>query len=149
MLLTRIEPGASYVGAVLPALLVFGLGLAAIVSPVTATALAAVDERHAGMASAVNNAVSRVAQLLAVAVLPIAAGLEGADYQSPGAFTDAFKTAMLIGAAMSAAGGIVAAVTVRSDVLTGVAEPATRRHCGIEGAPVRACPGMEQPAEAA
>ena len=147
-MLTRIEPGATYVATVLPALLVFGVGLGCLVSPVTATALAAVDDRHAGMASAVNNAVSRVAQLLAVAVLPIAAGLQGDDYQSPGASTDAFRTAMFIAGAMAAAGGLVAAVTIRRDVLAGASEPEARHHCGIEGAPVRACSDVEHQAAA-
>lgn len=70
VLMTRIGPGASYGTVVLPAVVVFGLGLAATVAPVTAAALAAADERHAGVASGVNNAVARTAGLLAVALLP-------------------------------------------------------------------------------
>ena len=53
----------------LPAVLVFGLGLAATVAPLTATVLDSVEERHVGIASGVNNGVSRVAGLLAIAVL--------------------------------------------------------------------------------
>ena len=53
----------------LPAILVFGLGLSATVAPLTATVLDSVEERHVGIASGVNNGVARVAGLLAIAVL--------------------------------------------------------------------------------
>ena len=69
LLMRRIDPGDSYLGAVLPAVVVFGLGLSLVVAPVTATVLAAADERHAGVASGVNNAVARTAGLVAVAAL--------------------------------------------------------------------------------
>lgn len=70
-LMARIQPGAGYVTTVLPAAFVFGLGLALTVAPLTATVLAAAEQRYAGVASGVNNAVARVAQLLAVAGLPV------------------------------------------------------------------------------
>ena len=63
---------APYVGDVLPGVIVFGLGLSLLVAPLTATVLAAVDARHAGVASGVNNAVARAAGLIAVAALPVA-----------------------------------------------------------------------------
>ena len=69
LLLTRIDPSADYVSEVLPGILVFGLGLAATVAPLTATVLDSVSEHHAGVASGVNNGVSRVAGLLAIAIL--------------------------------------------------------------------------------
>src|ERR1700728_651470 len=69
LLLVRVDQRADYVSEVLPALLVFGLGLAMLVAPLTATVLGAVDEDHAGVAAAVNTTLSRVAQLFAVAVL--------------------------------------------------------------------------------
>jgi EmrB/QacA subfamily drug resistance transporter len=69
LLLVRIGAGASYVSEVLPGIAVFGLGLAATVAPLTATVLAAVEPEHAGVASAINNMVSRVAGLLAIAAL--------------------------------------------------------------------------------
>ncbi len=56
LLLRRIGPDATYLGDVLPAVLVFGLGLAATVAPLTATVLAAAPDRQAGVASGVNNA---------------------------------------------------------------------------------------------
>ena len=75
LLMTRIGPGASYVTEVLPAVLVLALGLATTVAPLTTTVLAAADDSDAGVASAINNTVARVAGLLAVAVIPVAAGL--------------------------------------------------------------------------
>lgn len=69
LLLLRVGSGADYVADVLPGILVFGLGLAATVAPLTATVLDSVEERHVGIASGVNNGVSRVAGLLAIAVL--------------------------------------------------------------------------------
>jgi EmrB/QacA subfamily drug resistance transporter len=69
LLLARVDQRADYLSEVLPALLVFGLGLAMLVAPLTATVLGAVEEDHAGVAAAVNTTLSRVAQLFAVAVL--------------------------------------------------------------------------------
>jgi EmrB/QacA subfamily drug resistance transporter len=69
LLLARVDQHADYLSEVLPALLVFGLGLAMLVAPLTATVLGAVREDHAGVAAAVNTTLSRVAQLFAVAVL--------------------------------------------------------------------------------
>ena len=69
LLLIRIDTGASYLVDVLPGLLVFGVGLSATVAPLTATVLDSVDEHRVGVASGVNNGVSRVAGLLAIAIL--------------------------------------------------------------------------------
>jgi EmrB/QacA subfamily drug resistance transporter len=69
MLLLRVGSDPNYLTDVLPGLIVFGLGLSATVAPLTATVLDSVDERHVGIASGVNNGVSRVAGLLAIAVL--------------------------------------------------------------------------------
>ena len=74
LLMLRIDPGDSYVSSVLPAVIVYGIGLTLVVAPVTATVLAAADSRHSGVASGINNAVARVAGLLAVAVLPARRG---------------------------------------------------------------------------
>jgi len=69
LLLLRVGSNADYVTDVLPAILVFGLGLSATVAPLTATVLDSVEERHVGIASGVNNGIARVAGLLAIAIL--------------------------------------------------------------------------------
>ncbi len=111
LLLARVGPGAGYLTDVLPAVAVFGLGLATTVAPLTAAVLAAVDDDHMGVASGVNNAVARVAGLLAVAVLPAAVGLDLAA--GPEALTDGVRRAMLAGAALAVVGGLVAYLTIR------------------------------------
>ena len=68
LLLTRMGADASYVGDVLPGVLVFGLGLSATVAPLTATALNSVAENRVGVASGINNAVARIAGVLAIAI---------------------------------------------------------------------------------
>jgi EmrB/QacA subfamily drug resistance transporter len=123
LLMTRIEPGDSYVSSVLPAVIVFGLGLTLVVAPVTATVLAAADARHSGIASGINNAVSRVGGLLAVAVLPLVAGLTGDAFYSPAAMTDGFHMAMLVCAGLAAAGGLLAWATISDVVLHAEPEP--------------------------
>jgi EmrB/QacA subfamily drug resistance transporter len=69
LMLTRVGAHPNYVADVLPGMLVFALGLSATVAPLTATALDSVGDRHMGVASGINNGVSRVAGLLAIAVL--------------------------------------------------------------------------------
>ena len=75
--MAAIGPGASYVAVVLPAAVVFGIGIGTLVAPLTAAVLAAVSTREAGLASGINNAAARLAGLLATAVLPLAAGIGG------------------------------------------------------------------------
>ncbi|MBN8866500.1 MAG: MFS transporter [Solirubrobacterales bacterium] len=116
LMLTRIEPGDGYVSGILPAVVVFGAGLTLVVAPVTATVLAAADSRQAGVASGINNAVSRVGGLLAVAVLPVIAGLTGDSFYDPVKMSDGFHVAMVACAALAAAGGALAWVTISSDV---------------------------------
>lgn len=144
LLMTTITAGDGYLTSVLPAVVVLGAGLATTVSPLTSTALAAVDQRHAGVASGVNNTIARTAQLVAVAVVPLAAGITGAAYRDPAAFAAGFRTAMLITAALAAAGGLIALVTIRNPLASGPAEAAEPRrqryHCGVDGPPLERCP---------
>ena len=78
-MLQRVDAHIDYVTDLLPALLLFALGLSATVAPLTATVLADADESNAGIASGVNNAIARVAGLLAVAALgAVVAGQFGA-----------------------------------------------------------------------
>jgi len=135
-LMVRIGPNTSYVVDVLPAATVFGLGLALTVAPLTATVLAAAPDRHAGLASGVNNAVARVAGLLAVAALPLVAGLTGEAYADPELLDPSFRTAMVVCAGLLTAGGLLSAVTIRNprpDAQAG--DPGVHhRHCAV-GAP--------------
>ena len=147
LLMARIEPGTSYVTTVLPAAVVFGLGLSLTVAPLTATVLAAADVRHSGVASGVNNAVARAAQLLAVAVLPAAAGITGDDYRDPATFADGFRTAAIITATLSVLGGLTSWLAISDDVLATPEEEAAvaagrvgtagHFHCGADAPPLR------------
>jgi EmrB/QacA subfamily drug resistance transporter len=145
LLMTRIDPGDSYLTSVLPAVCVFGLGLTLVVAPVTATVLAAADERHSGIASGINNAISRVGGLLAVAVLPLIAGLTGTRFYDPAAMTSGFHTAMVACAILAALGGAVAWLTISSDTLHAEAADADDAHptlgrgysCDVAGAALR------------
>jgi EmrB/QacA subfamily drug resistance transporter len=141
LLMTRIAPGGSYVGTVLPAVVVFGLGLAVVVAPVTASVLAAAPEQRAGVASGVNNAIARAGSLLAIAVLPAIAGLTGTAYSDPIALTAGWRISLYVCAALSVAGGL-AGLGARNDVLARVPEaeddhPAAgdTLHCAITSPP--------------
>jgi EmrB/QacA subfamily drug resistance transporter len=110
-LFSRVGPGDHYLTAVLPATIVFGFGLSVTVAPLTAAVLGAVENERAGIASGVNNAVARLAGLLAVAVLPGLVGLDNAVGKEE--FSDAFSKAMYVSAIIAAVGGLVAWLTVR------------------------------------
>lgn len=113
-LFSRITASGDYLTQVLPAVAVFGFGLAVTVAPLTATVLAAAPAEHAGMASAVNNDVARAAGLIAVALLPAAGGITGDAYRHPDQLSAGFHSACFIAAALCAAGGLLAAVTIRN-----------------------------------
>jgi Na+/melibiose symporter-like transporter len=112
LLLREVDPGASYWRDVLPGVLLFGAGLTLVVAPLTASVLAAVEDRFAGVASGFNNAASRAGGLLAVASLPLLVGLSGTGYEQKAALTDAYRGAMLWCAGLLVAGALMAAVLI-------------------------------------
>ena len=107
VLLAFVGERASYLAHVLPGMLLFAIGLTSLVSPLTTAVLAAAPDRHAGVASGINNAVARAGSLLAVAALPAVVGLSGDDYRNAGTLTDGFRSGQLLCAGLLAAGGIV------------------------------------------
>ena len=94
-------------GAILPAVVVFGLGLSMLVAPLTAAVLAAAPDSDAGVASGVNNAVARLAGLISAAALPVAAGMGGLAKLSGLQLTRGFTRAMWICAALAALAAMV------------------------------------------
>ncbi|MGW8376735.1 DHA2 family efflux MFS transporter permease subunit [Streptomyces sp. ODS28] len=137
LLMRRIGPGSSsYAVDVLPAVVVQGLGMSLFVAPLTATVLASVEVSRSGIASGVNNAAARTAQLLIVALLPLAVGLSGRAYTSPSAVDRGFGTAMLICAGLCVAGAALAFSLVGSRCLEPtpeheVAHPECTRQLGF------------------
>lgn len=108
MLVTsRIEPGQTYLAGTFPAAMILGIGLTITVAPLTAAVLAAVDEHHIGVASGINNAIARLAALLAIAVLPFVTGLSAGT-----TLVAAFPDAMLLAAGASLAGAVAAFLTI-------------------------------------
>ena len=140
VLFSTIEPGDDYLADVFPAVLVFGLGLAASVAPVTATALGSIPDERAGAASGVNNAISRTGQLLTVAAVPPLVGLTGDALADPIRLTDGFADAMFVGAALVALGGLSSFLLFSSGPVAEAAIPGEdepeavdgRFHCGVE-----------------
>jgi EmrB/QacA subfamily drug resistance transporter len=144
LLMRRISVHTSYLTDVLPAVVVFALGLCAVVAPLTATVLASADVRHAGVASGVNNAVARAAQLLMVAAIPPFAGLSGDAESHPLVFLDGFRKAILVSASLVVAGAVLTWFTVRNDVLRRVPEgaaPQCKVSCAVGAPPLE--PGTD------
>ncbi|KJK34294.1 major facilitator transporter [Streptomyces variegatus] len=141
LLMLRVGPGASYPADVLPALLVLGLGMVTLVAPLTATVLGSVSVVRAGLASGINNAAARAAGLMAVAALPLLAGMGEEAYREPAAFDTAFGKAMGWCAGALVAGAVIAAAVVRRPP-PDCRRPECLRHGGmtappLEGEPVR------------
>jgi EmrB/QacA subfamily drug resistance transporter len=138
LLLLRVDMHTSYVTDLLPALLIFAVGLSMTVAPLTATVLADADESDAGIASAVNNAVARVAGLVGVSVVGVvvAGTLVGDTFAANTESVRAFHQAIVICAALVAGGGVAG--------LVGISNP--RRAVEAEGCPGGQLVGTPQPA---
>jgi EmrB/QacA subfamily drug resistance transporter len=137
LLFTRLDTSGNYLTVVLPAVVVFGLGVAINVAPLTATAMSSAPAEHAGVASAVNNDVARAASLIAVAVLPALAGITGSSYLHPAALAHGFKNAALIAAVFCAAGGVLAALTIRNPARTAAPARPSPSYCALEATPLQ------------
>jgi EmrB/QacA subfamily drug resistance transporter len=115
-MLRGVGTGSGYWTDVLPGLLIFSAGLVTLVSPLTVSVLAAVEDRRAGIASGINNAIARSGSLLAVAALPAVVGIGGTDYESPEAFTSGYETALVVCAVLLLAGGAISFVGLTGGV---------------------------------
>ncbi|MEU2390535.1 MFS transporter [Streptomyces sp. NPDC007369] len=135
LLMLRVGPGASYVRDVLPGMVVLGMGLVTLVAPLTEAVLASVDPGRAGLASGINNAAARVAGLLAVAALPLLAGMGPDAYLSAALFDGAFGRAMVWCAGALAAGAALAWATVRTP-RPDACHPQCRTHCALTAPPL-------------
>lgn len=103
----------SYLGQILPGVVVMGLGLSMLVAPLTGAVLAAVPDSRSGLASGINNAVSRTAGLIAVAVLPLLTGLSGTAYRDPIAVGHSYRASMWWCAALVLTGALLTALGLR------------------------------------
>jgi EmrB/QacA subfamily drug resistance transporter len=114
LLLLRVGMDVSFWTDLLPGLLVFSLGLSMTVAPLTATVLADADESDAGIASAVNNAVARVAGLVGISVVGVvvAGSLTGDTFAPDQSSVDAFHQAILLCGVLVAAGGVTGLVGI-------------------------------------
>lgn len=110
LLFSGVGPGDAYASGVLPAVVVFGLGLSLTVAPLTAAVLASVGDALTGVASGVNNAAARLAGLLAVAALPALAGI-ATDGPLGHSLDEGYAEALVIAAGLCAVGAAVAFAT--------------------------------------
>lgn len=127
-LLIGVGADAPYLTTVLPGVLVLSIGMTIVVAPLTAGVLAAVDVAHAGVASGINNAVARAAGLIAVAALPLIAGLRGDAYNDPLAFGLGYQIAIALCALLYLIAAVIAAVAVR-DPKKAMVERAAKTQC--------------------
>jgi hypothetical protein len=131
--MTGIDPGDDYVVSVLPAVTVLGCGLTLVVAPISATVFAASDPSDAGIASGINNGVSRVAGLVAVAALPLIGHSTGRRIYDVSAVTHGFHVAMLTCAILATLGGVVASRTISPTLFTDARESEQRRATPVQG----------------
>jgi EmrB/QacA subfamily drug resistance transporter len=106
LLLLRTQTDIHYLSDLLPGLLAFGLGLSMTVAPLTSAILGAIPAEHAGVASAVNNAVARVAGLIAIALVGVITG--------PHLGIDGYHRVLVVVAVLMIVGGAVSAIGIRN-----------------------------------
>jgi hypothetical protein len=133
VLFAGVQPGASYLKTILPATIVFGTGLATMVAPLTSAVLSAVKESDTGLASGINNAVARLAGLIATAALPLAAGIGGSAKLEGAAFAAGYTRAMYISAGLCAAGAVVACEPTTSQIAQVGIRSAMQRRDTVRG----------------
>jgi EmrB/QacA subfamily drug resistance transporter len=126
LLLLRTGIHVSYWTDLVPALVIFSLGLSMTVAPLTAAVLADADETDAGIASAINNAIARVAGLLAVsfAGIGVAGALVGDTFAPNSESVSAFHDVIVMCAALVAAGGVAGAIGIQNPRRERIVQPA-------------------------
>jgi EmrB/QacA subfamily drug resistance transporter len=102
----RVTAAVSYWTQLLPGVLVFGLGLSMTVAPLTSAVLGTIDSRHAGIGSAINNAISRIAGLVAIAAIGV---IVGAQLTLAG-----FHRGILVMAGLLVLGGLISAAGIQN-----------------------------------
>lgn len=107
LLMTRLDPSLNYWTQLLPCVLIFGLGLSITVAPLTSAVLGAIESQHAGIGSAINNAIARIAGLIAIAAIGLIVGVEQLTL-------DAFRRGILAMAILLILGGLISAAGIRN-----------------------------------
>jgi EmrB/QacA subfamily drug resistance transporter len=103
--MTRVTEAVSYWSQLFPGILMFALGLSMTVAPLTSAVLGDIKPEHAGIASAVNNAIARIAGLLAVALIGVIVGAHMS--------LDGFHRGIVVMAVLLIVGGIISAIGIR------------------------------------
>jgi EmrB/QacA subfamily drug resistance transporter len=138
LLFTRIGPHTTWISDVLPGALVFGFGLTAFVAPLTATVMGSVAPERVSIASGVNNAIARTANLASVSVIPVVSGLTtavGAD-----ALTHSFHISLVIAAVVAALASPLCFIGLGSHAL--FAHSPRRTYCSVDGPPLQPDPHL-------
>jgi EmrB/QacA subfamily drug resistance transporter len=136
LLLTRIGPDTSWAVDVLPGALVFGLGLVTFVAPLTATVMSSADPDHVSIASGVNNAIARAANLFSVAIIPVVSGLTAATGAAE--VTHSFRVSLAIAAAIAAAASPLCFFGLTSRARA--PRTSRRTYCPVDGSPLQPDP---------
>jgi EmrB/QacA subfamily drug resistance transporter len=136
VLLSRLGPDASWLVDVLPGSIVLGLGLVTFVAPLTATVMGSVSPDKVSTASGVNNAIARTAALATLSVIPVVSGLTTATGAT--ALTNAYRTSLLIAAALAFAAGPLCFVGL--DPTVAARRSARRLLCPVDGPPMQPDP---------